>query len=72
MDEWHLEAEGLSVYYGVNMADVRDFTIAPVSGKGNIKVTVTLKAEQIENYVVDLKVISGNDTAIVKLKANAN
>jgi hypothetical protein len=72
MDEWHLEAEGLSVYYGPNMADVRDFTIAPISGKGNIKVTVTLNAEQTESYVVDLKVVGKNSQAIVKLKTNAN
>ncbi|MDR1603155.1 MAG: hypothetical protein LBS42_12120, partial [Tannerella sp.] len=34
MDEWHLEAEGLERYFGGNMADVKDFTVDPASGKG--------------------------------------
>lgn len=71
LDEWHLEAEELNVYYGSNMADVRDFTITPISGKGNIKVSITLKAEPSENYVVDLKVVGKNNQVLVKLKAVA-
>jgi hypothetical protein len=72
MDEWHLEADGLSVYYGTNMADVKDFTIEPVAGKGNIKITVTLKNELTESYIADLKVVGKSNQVIVKLKAAAN
>lgn len=71
-DEWHLEADGLSAYYGPNMADLKDFTVEPVSEKGNIKVTVTLKAEPTESYTVDLNVVGKSNQAVVKLRANTN
>lgn len=71
-DEWHLEADGLSVYYGPNMADVKDFTVTPISGKENIKVSVTLRNELTESYVVDLKVVGKSNQVIVKLKASVN
>lgn len=70
--EWHLEADGLSVYYGPNMADIKDFTVEPVSGKGNIKVSVTLRNELTESYEVDLRVVGKNSQAAVKLRANTN
>jgi hypothetical protein len=70
-DEWHLEAEGLELYICPDMADVKDFTVAPVWGKGNAKVSVTLRNEITESYAIDLKVVGGNDTVVVKLKANA-
>ncbi|MDR0734001.1 MAG: hypothetical protein LBF08_08115 [Dysgonamonadaceae bacterium] len=72
--EWHLEADELSLYYGVNMASIRDFTIEPVFGKGNTKMTVALKDERpeiTENYEVDLKVVGGSNQVVVKLKAVA-
>ncbi|MDR2384967.1 MAG: hypothetical protein LBD80_04815, partial [Tannerella sp.] len=70
--EWYFEATGLEGYYGPNEATVKDFTIAPASGKGNTKATVTLKNDLTENYDVDLKVVTANDTLIIKLKAVAN
>jgi hypothetical protein len=72
VDEWHLEADGLEHYFGPNMADVRDFTVEPASGKGKTKVSVTLNNELTENYVVDLKVVGKNNQAVVKLNAGAN
>ena len=70
-EEWHLEADGLEHYIGPNMADVRDFTIEPVSGKGKTKISVTLKNEPAESSIADLKVVGKNNHVIVKLRANA-
>jgi hypothetical protein len=70
--EWHFEATGLEGYYGPNMADVKDFTLEPASGKGTTKVTVTLKNELTESYDVALKVVTANNNIIVKLKAVVN
>jgi hypothetical protein len=69
--EWRFEATGLEGYYGPNIADVKDFTIEPASGKGNTKVKVTLKNELTESYDVALKVVTENNQVIVKLKAIA-
>ncbi|MDR3266413.1 MAG: hypothetical protein LBT24_02460 [Tannerella sp.] len=71
-EEWHLEADGLERYIGPNMADVKDFTIEPVSGMGKTKVSVTLNSELTGSYVVDLKVVGKNNQEVVKLKANVN
>jgi hypothetical protein len=70
--EWYLEADGLERYFGPNMADVRDFTIEPVSGKGKTEISVTLRNEPAESYIVDLKIVETNNQVIVKLRANAN
>jgi hypothetical protein len=70
--EWYLEAEGLEGYFGPNMADIRDFTIEPTSGKGKIKVSVKLRNELTESYVVDLKVVGKSNQVVVKLKVAAN
>jgi hypothetical protein len=70
--EWHFEATGLEGYYGPNKADVKDFTIEPASGKGNTKVTVTLKNDLTESYDVALKVVTESSNITVKLKAVAD
>ncbi|MDR2287133.1 MAG: hypothetical protein LBE04_06630 [Prevotellaceae bacterium] len=70
--EWYFEATGLEGYYGLDKADVKDFTIEPASGKGNTKVTVTLKNDLTESYDVALKVVTANNQLIVKLKAVTN
>ncbi|MDR2690754.1 MAG: hypothetical protein LBB73_00380 [Dysgonamonadaceae bacterium] len=72
--EWHIEADSLSMYYGVNMANVRDFTITPVSGKGNATVTVSLKNERpeiTESYTVELNIIGKDSQTTLTLKAVA-
>jgi hypothetical protein len=66
--EWHIDAEGLEGYYGPNMGDVKDFTIAPVTGKGNTQISVTLNNEVTENYDIDLTVAGKDKQIIVKLK----
>lgn len=65
--EWSIVAEGLDIYYGVNAANIKDFTIHPISGEGNTKVVVELKAEVTESYSVDLKITGKNNHVIVKL-----
>jgi hypothetical protein len=70
--KWRLEATGLERYYGPDKADVRDFTVEPVSGKGNTQVTVTLKNDLTESYDVALKVVTENSHLTIKLKAVAN
>jgi hypothetical protein len=70
--EWHFEATGLEGYYGSDMADVKDFNLNPASGKGNTKVTVTLKNDLTESYDIALKVVTKSNHIIVKLKAVAN
>jgi hypothetical protein len=69
--EWHFEATGLERYYGSNKADVKDFTVEPVSGKGKTQVTVTLKNNPTENYDIALKIVTENRYRTVKLKAVA-
>ena len=54
------------------VTDVRDFTVAPVSGNGNAKVTITLKNDLTENYDFPLKVVTATGQVIIKLKASAN
>ena len=66
--EWYLDAAGLEMYYGPNMANLRDFRIYPTSGTGNTMITVELINEIVETYSVDLKVIGKNNQALVKLK----
>ncbi|GHT43794.1 hypothetical protein AGMMS49965_18310 [Bacteroidia bacterium] len=70
--EWHLEALDFGHYYGPNMGDVKDFTLEPAWGKGNTTVSVTLNNVIAESYTVDLKVMGGNDSIVVKLNAVAN
>jgi hypothetical protein len=70
--EWHIDAEGLEGYYGPNMGDVKDFTIAPVTGNGNTKVSVTLKNEVTESYDIDITITGKKEQLTVKLKAVAN
>ncbi|MDR1169475.1 MAG: hypothetical protein LBK97_01410 [Prevotellaceae bacterium] len=70
--EWHIDAEGLEGYYGTNMGDVKDFTIAPVTGNGNTKISVTLKNEVPESYDIDLTITGKKEQLTVKLKAIAN
>lgn len=70
--EWHIEADGMEPYLGPNMADVKDFTFAPISGKGNAKVSVTLNNEIIESYDIELKIVGESNQVVVKLKAVAN
>jgi hypothetical protein len=72
MDEWHLEAEGLERYFGGNMADVKDFTVDPASGKGKTNVVITLRNELTGSYATDLKVVGKNNQVTVKLNAVAN
>ena len=67
--EWHLEAAELSMYFGVNAANLRDFFICPTSGTGDTKITVELKHEITEPYSVNLKVIGKNNQALVRLNA---
>jgi hypothetical protein len=67
-EEWRFEAEGLERYFGGNMADVRDFTVEPVSGKGKTRVFVTLRNEPVGSYTIDLKAIGKNNQVIIKLK----
>jgi hypothetical protein len=67
--EWSVQAEGLEVYYGVNMASVRDFTIEPASGKGNGNVRVSLNHDLTESYEVVLTVVGKDSQATVTLRA---
>ena len=68
-NEWSIEAEGLEFYYGINMANIKDFTIQPISGKGNTKVVVELKNKVTESYSVDLKIAGKNNHVTIKLNA---
>ena len=73
-EEWYFEANDLERYYGVNMANVKDFTIEPTWGKGKSKVSVKLRNKIYESYFVDLKIkiVGKNNHINVKLKANYN
>jgi hypothetical protein len=70
--EWHFEATGLEGYYSPNKADIKDFTVELVSGKGNTRVTITLRNDLNENYNVALKVLADNNHAIVTLNTVAD
>ncbi|MDR2466378.1 MAG: hypothetical protein LBD35_03200 [Prevotellaceae bacterium] len=71
--EWHVDAAGIEHAFGVDAAIVNDFTVAPSSGTGNAKVTVTLNNRELtESYEIELKIIAGKNTETVKLKAAAN
>jgi hypothetical protein len=70
-EEWHLDAVGLEVLLGPDIATIKDFSIGPVGGKGNAKITVTLDNDLTESYDVALKIVGKDNTVIVKLKAIA-
>jgi hypothetical protein len=70
--EWHLEATGLSMVYGSNLAILKDFNIMPAAGTGNAKVTVRLENPLTENYEIALKVVGKDNQTVITLKAIAD
>jgi|LSQX01.2.fsa_nt_gb hypothetical protein len=68
--EWIIEATGMTPLFGPNKGDASWFTVEPVGGTGNAKVTVTSKEETAGNMAA-LKIKYDGKEKIVELKQDA-
>ena len=68
--EWIIEATGMTRLFGPNKGDASWFTVEPVGGIGNTKVTVTSKEETAGN-MAELKIKYVGKEKIVELKQDA-
>ncbi|MDR0348498.1 MAG: BACON domain-containing protein, partial [Tannerella sp.] len=50
--EWSITFDGISPYYGPNMASSDWFEISPIQGTGNGLISITTKADSHNNSIV--------------------
>ncbi|WP_373735158.1 BACON domain-containing protein [Bacteroides heparinolyticus] len=68
--EWIIEATGMVPLFGPNRGDADWYTVEPIGGKGNAKITVTSK-EKTAGNAATLKIKYDGKEKIVELQQDA-